>query len=77
MARRRRTNGAGRVIGETMMPVIGSGVIGTVGTAVGAPSSITGLGQTGMQLMAVGNMAKIGMNIPSMMSGKRRRKAIW
>lgn len=67
----------GSMMGDTLMPVVGSGVIGTIGTATGASPAITGLGQTGMQLLAVGNVAKIGMSIPSMMSGKRKKRSLW
>lgn len=78
MAKRRRSNSMGSMMGDTLMPVIGSGVIGTIGTATGASPAVTGLGQTGMQLLAVGNVAKIGMSIPSMMGGKKRRRTtIW
>lgn len=55
-------------------PVVGAGVLGSVGTATGAPSSVINSGMGGMNLLAVGNTAHIGMNLAKSLSPKRRKK---
>lgn len=57
-----------------IMPVMGSGIIGSVAGATGASPAISGTAQAGMGLLATGNLARTGMGLASMFSSSKKKR---
>lgn len=80
---KRKKSGYNNLARQTIMggmgTMVGSGVLGQVGSATGASPGIVSAGQAGMGLLATANTARAGMGLVGMMGGmmggkKRKRR---